>query len=88
MRTQLGTAIMPPEVYRAELVCLTETEEAGGGGEESGTFMSDFAREVAAGGGLSDTDPVFKSDFASLVHSSYREELVRKKSSFRKSATT
>ena len=91
VRTQLGTtAIMPPEVYRAELVCLTETEEAGGGGggEESGTFMSDFAREVAAGGGLSDTDPVFKSDFASLVHSSYREELVRKKSSFRKSAPT
>ena len=30
---------------------------------------------MAAGGGLSDTDPVFKSDFASLVHSSYREEL-------------
>ena len=74
-RSQLGAAIMPPEVYRAELVCLTETEE--GGLEESGTFTSDFAREMAAGGGLSDTDPVFKSDFASLVHSSYREELVR-----------
>lgn len=66
---------MPPETfYRAELVCLTETEEA-----ESGTsFMSDFAREVAAaGGGGADADPVFKSDFASLVHSSYREDLVR-----------
>ena len=90
MRTQLGAAIMPPEVYRAELVCLTETEEAGGGGggEESGTFMSDFAREVAAGGGLSDTDPVFKSDFASLVHSSYREELVRKNLVSGKSAPT
>ena len=65
--------MMPPEVYRAELVCLTETE----GEEESGTFTSDFAREMAAGGALSDTEPVFKSDFASLVHSSYREELVR-----------
>ena len=77
MRTQLG--IMPPElVYRAELVRLTETEEGEGAEEESGTFTSDFAREVAAlSGGLSDTDPVFKSDFASLVHSSYREELVR-----------
>ena len=32
---------------------------------------------MAAGGGLSDSEPVFKSDFASLVHSSYREELVR-----------
>ena len=63
---------MPPEVYRAELVCLTETE-----GEESGTFTSDFAREMAAGGAISDSEPVFKSDFASLVHSSYREELVR-----------
>ena len=41
---------MPPETYRAELVCLTETEEAAA---ESGTsFMSDFAREVAAGGGI------------------------------------
>ena len=67
---------MPPETYRAELVCLTETEEAAA---ESGTsFMSDFAREVAAGGGLADSDPVFKSDFASLVHSSYREDLVRR----------
>ena len=65
---------MPPEIYRAELVSLTETEEAA---VESGTFTSDFAREMAAGGGNSDTEPVFKSDFASLVHSSYREELVR-----------
>ena len=64
---------MPPEIYRAELVSLTETEAV-----ESGTFTSDFAREMAAaGGGNSDTEPVFKSDFASLVHSSYREELVR-----------
>ena len=69
----------PPEVYRAELVCLTETEE---GGDESGTFTSDFAREMAAGGGLSDSEPVFKSDFASLVHSSYREELVRESLTF------
>ena len=67
---------MPPETYRAELVCLTETEEAAA---ESGTsFMSDFAREMAAGGGCADADPVFKSDFASLVHSSYREDLVRR----------
>ena len=66
---------MPPETYRAELVCLSETEEAAA---ESGTsFMSDFAREVAAGGGCADAEPVFKSDFASLVHSSYREDLVK-----------
>ena len=32
---------------------------------------------MAAGGGCADADPVFKSDFASLVHSSYREDLVR-----------
>ena len=81
-RTLLGATIMPPEVYRAELVCLTETEEVGGGGEESGTFTSDFAREMAAGGAISDTEPVFKSDFASLVHSSYREELVRENLTF------
>ena len=32
---------------------------------------------MAAGGGCADAEPVFKSDFASLVHSSYREDLVR-----------
>ena len=32
---------------------------------------------MAAGAGVADAETVFKSDFASLVHSSYREDLVR-----------
>ena len=61
-----GHHALPPGHHRAQVAAVIEEEDGD-------PFTSDFAREMMAGVAEAAT-PVFKSDFASLIHSSYREQ--------------
>jgi hypothetical protein len=66
--------MQPPGQHRAVVArVLQEPPEPPG---RSGTFTSDFAREMMSGAGWEGTGTPFKSDFASLVHSSFSREEV------------